>query len=268
VFVSADLYDNPFLIHDEYVSGLENLGEVTRAQLLGGDWSATATGGYFETDKFKIVNWDAVPSGRDFAAIIRYWDFAATEPTELNPDPDYTVGLKLGMTLTGSTDPMLADWYVLDVERFRGNPGVVETRIRATGLRDGPRVVQWLEQERGAAGKLNFRNYAVNVLPHSTSRPLYAVGKKEDKAKIAAARVKEGRIFLVEGEWVEDFLAETGVFPLGSHDDQVDGLSNALIAIDKERHFASQGQVTRVNEHMGPVRRRTNRRQPAKHVGY
>jgi len=268
VFVDANLYDNPFLNDEEYAENLEQLGEVTQAQLLKGDWTATATGGYFETDKFKRIGWDEVPSASEFAAIIRYWDFAATEPSELNPDPDYTVGLKVGMTLTGSTDPALADFYVFDVERFRGNPGTVENRIRATAIKDGPRVVQWLEQERGAAGKLNFRNYAVNVLTNSTARPLYATGTKESKAQIAAARVKEGRVFLVDGEWIDDFLAELGIFPMGSHDDQVDGLSNGLISIDKERIFASQGDITPVGQTMPSVRRQRSRGFARPHVGY
>jgi len=267
VFIPADLYDNPFLIHEEYAEGLDRLGDVTKAQLLGGDWTATSTGGYFRAEQFRIIGWDEVPDAKEFVAIIRYWDFAATEPSELNPDPDYTVGLKLGLTATGSSDPTLPDWYVLDVERFRSNPGTVENRVRAVGLKDGPRVVQWLEQERGAAGKLNFNNYAVNVLPNSTARPLYATGKKEEKAKIAAARVSEGRVFVVDGPWVGDFIAECAVFPVGSHDDQVDGLSNGIIAIDRERAFVSQGIVQRIGERMQPVRR-GGRRQPAKHYGY
>jgi len=268
VFISADLYDNPFLRHEEYIDNLNMLGDVTKAQLLGGDWTATSTGGYFTVENFGIVGWGEVPSATEFVAIIRYWDFAATEPSEANPDPDYTVGLKLGLTRKGINDPLLPDWYVLDVERFRGNPGTVENRIRAVAERDGPRVVQWLEQERGAAGKLNFRNYAVNVLSKSTSRPLYATGTKESKAKIAAARVDDGRVHLVDGEWIPDFMAELGIFPLGSHDDQVDGLSNAIIAIDKERIFASQGQVERIGKDMAPVRRSGQKRQRRPHYGY
>jgi len=267
VFINANLYDNPFLKHDEYAEGLQQLGDVTKAQLLQGDWTATSTGGYFQAEKFRIVGWEELPHASEFVAIIRYWDFAATAPSELNPDPDYTVGLKIGMTATGSTDPTLSDFYVLDVERFRGDPGAVEARVRATALRDGPKVVQWLEQERGAAGKLNFRNYAVNVLQNSVARPLYAVGKKEDKAKVAAARVSEGRVFLVDGPWIGDFIPEMAVFPLGSHDDQVDGLSNGIIAIDRERIFASQGEVQKASQDYEIVRRR-NQRTPRSHVGY
>jgi hypothetical protein len=84
---------------------------------------------------------------------------------------------------------------------------------------------------------------------------------------IAAARVNEGRVFVVDGEWVADFVAECAVFPLGSHDDQVDGLSNGIIAIDKERAFVSQGTVQRIGELFKPVRR-GKKREPAKHYGY
>jgi predicted phage terminase large subunit-like protein len=267
VFIPANLYDNPFLKQDEYAEGLDQLGDVTKAQLLSGDWTATSTGGYFQAEEFQHVGWGEVPDAKEFVAIIRYWDFAATQPSELNPDPDYTVGLKLGMTTTGSLDPTLPDFYVLDVERFRLGPGGVEDRIRAVALKDGPRVVQWLEQERGAAGKLNFNNYALNVLTNSTARPLYALGTKESKAAVAAARVKEGRVFVVDGEWNADFIAECAVFPLGSHDDQVDCISNGIVAIHKERAFVSQGTVQRIGQFMKPVRR-GKRREPAKHYGY
>ena len=269
VFISASLQDNPFLQQDEYQRGLEQLGDVTRAQLLSGDWSATSTGGYFQAGNFRLCGWDDVPNGEDFAAIIRYWDFAATAKSELNPDPDYTVGLKIGITHTGAMDPTLPDWYVLDVERFRGDPGEVENRIKAVAARDGERVVQWLEQERGSAGKHLTRHYDVTVLPNHTVRSLYATGTKEAKAMVAAARVNEGRVFLVDGPWIDDFIAECAVFPLGSHDDQVDGLSNGMISIEKERVFSSQGAVIRRGRELRPMRRvRDRAKSRARHVGY
>ena len=245
IFIQSFLADNIFLEQEEYRKGLAQLGDTTRAQLLHGDWMATSSGGYFKVENFKTVSWVEVPDGTEFAAIIRYWDFAATEPSDLNPNPDYTVGLKIGITVTGSTDPTLPDWYVLDVERFRGDPGTVENRIRATGIKDGPNVVQWLEQERGSAGKHLIANYRKYVLGKSIVRSLWATGTKETRAAIAAARVSEGRVFLVDGPWVASFVAECAVFPLGDHDDQIDGLSNGIIAIEKERAMVGQGQVQR-----------------------
>jgi len=267
VFISANLYDNPFLKSEEYVEGLEQLGDVTRAQLLHGDWTATSSGGYFDVSKFRVVGWDEVPQADNIAMVIRYWDFAATEKSELDPDPDYTVGLKVLVTLHGSGDPLLSDFYVLDVERFRCGPGEVESRVKAVAKKDGPRVTQWLEQERGSAGKHFTNHYARNVLPDVNVRPLYATGDKVTKAKIAAARVTEGRVFLVDGPWVADFIAETGVFPLGSHDDQVDALSNAMMASEKERTFLSQGDVLRRGTNIRPLRRTRDTRHRS-HYGY
>ena len=268
VFISANLHDNPFLEREEYEAGLSQLGDVTRAQLLHGDWTATSSGGYFNVQNFRHCLWDDVPDPANIAAIVRYWDFAATEPSELNPDPDYTVGVKLAMTLKGSSDPMLPDWYVLDVKRFRGGPGMVEAEIKATARLDGSRVTQWLEQERGSAGKHLTRHFMANVLPEYSVRPLYATGTKEARAAIAAARVDEGRIFLVDGPWIEDFRSECGVFPLGSHDDQVDALSNALICADKERMMVSGGDVERKAHDRQPISRRINRTPLARSKSY
>ncbi len=265
VFIPSGLDDNPFLEKEDYKKGMDNLSGVVRAQLLDGDWTATSTGGYFDASQFRVIDWGDLPEAREFLAIIRYWDFAATEPSDEYPDPDYTVGLKLGLVMNRETK--ITDWYVLDVVRFQGNPGTVEATVRETGLRDGPRVVQWLEQERGAAGKLNFVNYAVNVLPNSTCRPLYATGKKEEKAKIPAARTKEGRVYLLMGDWIPDFRAECAIFPYGFHDDQVDALSNAIISTERERHYASAGIV---ENHSDKIQVVTRGKEPvgATHKGY
>jgi len=255
VFVSADLFDNPFLEHEEYVQGLSQLGDVTRAQLLQGDWTATSSGGYFNISNFRRIGWDQVPSADNIACILRYWDFAATEKSELNPDPDYTVGLKIAATYTGSGDPNLRDYYVLDVRRFRLGPGGVENEVKAAAVGDGMRVTQWLEQERGSAGKHFTNYYANNLLPNYNVRPMYVTGSKEQNAAISAARVDEGRVFLVDGPWIEDFIAELGAFPIGSHDDQVDAFSNAMKATEREIAFVSQGQVYRRGQDLVPVRR-------------
>jgi phage terminase large subunit-like protein len=81
---------------------------------------------------------DAVPAELD---VVRYWDLAATEKTELN-DPDWTGGIKLGRDRSGG-------YYVLDLVRARANPGDVERLLRNTAEQDGPPVRIGFGQDPG-----------------------------------------------------------------------------------------------------------------------
>ena len=267
VVVPSFLRDNPFLDHEEYEKGLELLGPVTKAQLLEGDWSATATGGFFDTSKFRIIPWDEVPRAQDFSNVLRYWDLGTTEPTELNPDPDYTVGLKIGMMPSSPDDPHIPSWYVFDVDRFRGGPSVVEQRVKANAMKDGKNIPIWIEKELGAAGVHLVSHYARNVLNGFQVRGLKVQKTKEERAAQAAARVGETRVLLIEGEWIDDFVAECAVFPMGMHDDQVDTLGYGMIALEREAMMVSQGKVSRRGAEVQPVRR-GRRGQPDRAVGW
>jgi predicted phage terminase large subunit-like protein len=255
VFVASFLQDNPFLDQEEYERSLELLGPVTKAQLLGGDWSATATGGFFDTSKFRIISWDQVPKASDFSNVLRYWDLGTTEPTELNPDPDYTVGLKIGIHPHSPDDPKIPAWYVFDVDRFRGGPAVVEQRIKAAAVRDGRNIPVWIEKEKGAAGPLLVSHYNRNVLPDFQVRGMPVQKTKEERAAQSAARVGGEQVFLVEGEYIDDFLAECGVYPFGTHDDQVDTLGYGMMSLEREAMLVSQGKVVKRGAEIQPVRR-------------
>jgi predicted phage terminase large subunit-like protein len=250
-FVFATLDDNPHLDEADYLASLQELigdegveNSVTYLQLRRGDWTAMGTGGFFNPKKFKIIsNWKYVPAPAEFRNIIRYWDFAATEKTDKNPKPDWTVGLKIGVTYKGKVTKAnpggFPDYYIFDIVRGRWDSHGVETAVKEAARSDGPGVAQWLEQERGAAGKLLVAMYRNNVLPDYTVRGLYATRDKETRARGPAGRAGEGRIHLVgdpnePGSWIPDFLAETGVFPEGDFDDQVDALSNGFISLERE----------------------------------
>ena len=264
-FVFSTLDDNPYLDEEEYAASLENLrdagGDATYLQLRRGDWTAMSTGGFFDPKQLVVVGWDEVPEPSAFRNVIRYWDMAATERTEENPDPDWTVGLKIGVTRRGERtewNPMgLPDYYVFDVQRVRYGAGGVEDLLRSSAKYDGYGVPQWVEQERGAAGKLLVAHYANNVLPDYQVRPLYATGDKETRAKFPAGRVKERRVKLVRGPWIEDFRAELASFPEGDHDDQVDGLANGMISLDREIAYReSGGRASNAGKKARPVQRR------------
>lgn len=221
-FIPARLADNPHLDQAEYRKSLAQLDHVTRKQLEEGDWDISAGGLLFNRAWFEIV--DAVPAvGR----CVRYWDRAASEPSESYPDPDWTAGLKMMRDAKGV-------FYIVDVRRFRGRPATVETTIKTTASQDGPETTVWLEEDPGQAGKADIE-HLVKALAGYGVRVARATADKETRARPASAQAEHGNIKLLRGKWNEDFLAEIESFPLGEHDDQVDALSGAVAALTNTR---------------------------------
>lgn len=53
-------------------------------------------------------------------------------------------------------------------------------------------------------------------------------GSEELRAKPPSRQVEVGNVVLLRGPWNEAFLEELGIFPAGSHDDQVDAAADAF----------------------------------------
>ena len=67
-------------------------------------------------------------------------------------------------------------------------------------------------------------------------RPIKAVRVDTDKLTRAlswANRAETGKVFLVRGPWIEDFLDEVLSFPMAKHDDQIDAVSTAVRLISE-----------------------------------
>lgn len=216
VFIPARLDDNPHLDREEYEESLSELDPVTRAQLRRGDWDARQPGDLFRREWFEIV--DAAPTVLEW---VRYWDLAATEPSQANPDPDWTVGLKLGRQADGT-------WVIGDVRRFRKRPEGVESEIRQAAELDGIRIPIWIEQEPGSSGKNTIANYQRSVLPQFRVKGERSTGSKAERAGPASSKAEARLVKLLRGEWIPAFLDEVEAFPNGAHDDQVDALSGAF----------------------------------------
>jgi predicted phage terminase large subunit-like protein len=205
-FVPARLEDNPH-VTPEYRAALLQLDPLRRAQLLSGDWLARpAAGLYFKRDWFR--------AGRLGERITRcrYWDRAAS------PTGDWTVGLRMASDGTA--------FLIEDVERLRGTPSQVQTRIRGIAETE-PDVTQVLEQDPGQAGVAEVDAYArlLRGLPFRFVRP---TGDKVTRALPASAQAEAGKIYCAEGAWRTTLFGELEAFPEGGHDDQVDALSGAV----------------------------------------
>lgn len=216
-FIASSFQDNKLGLERDpgYLANLEALPTVERERLKMGNWKVKpAAGDYFKKSYFPIVD-AAPPVGRR----IRYWDRAATEPSEQNPDPDWTAGVRL----------MLADdgyFYVEHVERFRGTPGKVTKRVHSTAEQDGRRLSIGIERDPAQAGKFEADTY-VSLLKGFIVFVVPPQGDKEVRATPVSTAAENGRIRLVRGPWNDAFLDELESFPKGAHDDQVDALSGA-----------------------------------------
>lgn len=223
-FIPAYLQDNPFLNQGEYLDSLSYLDPTTRTQLLKGDWDAELGGGMFKREWFKSVRRADVPDRHELE-LLRFWDMAATEPTDDYPDPDWTVGV-----LQGYHKPTQMI-YVLDVVRVRLSPGAVKEVVKATAARDGRRAKIRMEREGGSGGKNTIFMYR-GELGGYDFKGVPPLGSKTARAALVANHAYDGLYAVVEDEWTSDWLVEMCEFPLATtHDDQVDATSGGFMEL-------------------------------------
>lgn len=221
IFVPSKLHDNPGIDADSYRQALSALDPVERRRLEEGDWWSTTLGTLFERENFVIIDAHEVPQISSTARAVRFWDLAATEPSQSNPDPDWTVGT-LAMLDQGIT-------YILDVRKARVKGEKVEQLIAQTAYEDGPSVAIRMEQEPGSSGKALVDQYARYVVPGYDFIGIRSTGDKVTRARPFAAAVANGNVRLVRGPWLTEFLDEFSSFPEAcNHDDQVDSAVGAF----------------------------------------
>lgn len=221
IFVPSRLTDNPGIDVDSYRAALQALDPIERRRLEEGDWWATTLGTLFDRGNLIIIDQHELPKITTSARAVRFWDLAATEPSQSNPDPDWTVG-----TL------MLFDQgkaYILDVKKARVKGDKVEQLIAQTAYEDGHSVPVRMEQEPGSSGKALVDQYARYVLPGFDFNGVRSTGDKVTRARPFAAAVANGNVHLLRGPWLTEWLDELSSFPEACpHDDQVDSAVGAF----------------------------------------
>lgn len=218
-FLPSSLDDNPSIDTEEYESGLKNLGSEMYRKLREGDWSDMEAGEFFPRAVAEIIPLDQLP--KNLLLQVRAWDLAGTKPSASNPDPDWSVGVKLARTNAKSDLT-----YVTHVRRFRESPDVTEGQLFGFARTDGLRCHIRSEQEPGQSGKAQVAHFAKALRKYSYEG-IRVSGNKQTRALPASAAWREGRIILVDDGtgWLDPFLDELDFFPYGLHDDQVDALS-------------------------------------------
>lgn len=207
--IRSSSQDNPYLPPD-FVATLEaSYTTQWAAQEIGGEF-VEPEGSMFRRAWFRVV--DGAPPGLRW---VRYWDLAASTKTT----GDYTASAAVAMTDDGTL-------YVRDMIRGRWEWPDARGVLVSTMQRE-PSTIHAVEQAmHGMAALQELRRE--RSLADVTLRGVTPRGDKMQRAMPWAARAEAGKVCLVAGPWVREFIDEATAFPAGPHDDQVDSVSGAI----------------------------------------
>lgn len=168
---------------------------------------------------------------------LRYWDLAASEKKILKNgkfnDPDETVGTLLSWD--GNKQ-----FYIEDQVYGLWEWEQILDKIFETALRDTVAVPIYLEQEPASGGKNQVAAVKMHfdglVKQGKMDRNFRMIGHKPEGDKIIRANywfaeAAQGQFWMVQGPWNDGFLSQLSSFPLGRHDDRIDGVSGARMEI-------------------------------------
>lgn len=224
-FIPALYTDNPYGDQAAYTETLSRMDRTMRARIGEGQWNVQDSGGMFRVGDFKRCRLADVPQGTEK---VRYWDLASTMPTESNPDPDWTVGLRM--------EHLDGRYFITDVQRDRLEPYETEQLMRRTAQQDGYDVEQHVEQEPGSSGKITLDHIIRVVLNGYSVEGHRETGDKVSRARTFAAAANNGNVFIVDADWADEYIDECVGFPDGDHDDQVDCCAGAHRALNNVVH--------------------------------
>ena len=222
-FLPAKLKDNPHLDTAEYTKSLMLLDPITRAQLLEGDWTARAAGGFFRREWIDFA--DAAPAD---ARPCRGWDLAATKARP-GADPDWTVGAKVS-----EKD---GRYFVGPLERGRYSPNELDRLLLSTAEIDGVPCAVRIEQEPGSSGKIAIAHY-VKMLAGFDVRGRTATGPKLSRFAPFASQCEAGNVTFISGPWVGDCIDELESLQADdshAHDDQADAIALGFNELTSQR---------------------------------
>lgn len=218
-FIPSLVKDNKILLEKDptYLANLRALTRVDRMRLLEGNWNVRpAAGMMFQREWIPVL--DAIPAG--WTQAVRFWDRAATKPSETNKNPDWTRGL-LMYKYPNNT------FLVADLKSAQDTPGQIEKLIKNVASHDSTAVRIKSQQDPGSAGVMEAEHF-MRMLAGYDVRTETMSKDKVTRAKPVSAQCEAGNIFVLRAPWNDEFFSELENFPDGAHDDIVDVLSGAF----------------------------------------
>ena len=199
-----------------------------RATIGGYEWNAlyqlrptAPEGNRFKRHWFREEKRVAVAPVK--ARRIRYWDKAGTG------DSGQTTGARTAGVLLAITDNGLV--YIEDSVTGYFSSLERELVIKQTAADDARKyqngVTIWLEQEPGSGGKES----AESTIRNLSGYPVYAdrpSGDKDTRLEPFAAQAEADNVWLVAGDWNQDWIEEMVAIPNGTRRDQGDATAGAF----------------------------------------
>ena len=206
---------------------LESLEKVEKERLLYGSWNAKPEGsGCFKREWTPEV---LLPAER--ASRVRAWDLAGTLPSDVNKNPDYTVGVLMAKEEDGT-------YTIEDVIRTRALIGDIEQLIIDTAKQDGSSVVVSIPQDPGIAGVSYAKGLASKIIEKAR---VSVILNKASKSKVLRFRpfasiAQLGKVKYLRAHWNDMYFTELEDFTVikNSKDDCVDATSDAFDYLAKE----------------------------------
>lgn len=230
-YIPMNIYDNPVLLKKNpgYLANLLSMSRVNQLRFLKGSWTAVIQGAsIFNREWVKKVPYAPINPAKK----VRSWDMAYSIPSEQYLDPDYTAGVLLSRTKSGT--------YCIEhvVRDRRLANGVVDLIIETSTELDGLDIPVTVPKDNGggkAASAFFLREFAeagMNV------RPIGITGHSSKMQRFLpfCTLAQSGFVEMVEGDWNEDFLTELELFD-GSRtqkNDQVDATADAFNTLAKQ----------------------------------
>ncbi len=215
-FIPASLSDNQILMRTDpgYLAKLMSLNYIDRMRLLDGNWKVTAEAGkVFNRDWFAVEH--VLPEG---GAMVRFWDFAATEKSLKSQDPDFAAAVLMRR--------VNRKFYVEDCVWGQWSPSQTleqfekvtrEDLLRSQELGCSSYAVRW-EQEPGSASKLLSSHLTGRLAGVDARGVLPGKSDKITRAMPFAAQCEHGNVTLRAGRWVAAWLAHMHSQPMAVHE--------------------------------------------------
>lgn len=174
-------------------------------------------GGILKRGWWKFYRLPVDPAG--FAEIIQSWDMAFKETTT----SDFVVGQAWGRKG--------ADVFLLDQVRDRMDFPATVQAVKSFSAKWPQATAKLIEDKANGPAVISTLQHEVSGLI-----PVNPEGGKEARAHAVSPLIEAGNVYLPDpndAPWIHDFIEECAAFPKGAHDDQVDGMTQALVRFMK-----------------------------------